>query len=112
MSVRVSWHPRLAMAAVDHGGNKGVTSAMDRVKTAADKRVPLLSGRLRDTGRVTSDGLTANLSYDTVYAAKLHAHPEYQFGNGREARWVEDAITETALDVKGDIAAGIRERMR
>ncbi len=32
------------------------------------------------------------VSYNTPYAARLHEHPEYQFQDGRQGKWLETAL--------------------
>ena len=40
-----------------------------------------------------------SISYDTPYAARLHEHPEYNFREGREGKWLENALNERREDL-------------
>lgn len=60
--------------------------------TAAAAPVPLELGRLRDSGRVEVADGEAVVSYDTDYAAILHEHPEFNFQNGRQGKWLQSTL--------------------
>lgn len=56
--------------------------------------VPHDEGTLQDSGTVDqlpgSDD--AVVGYNTIYAARLHEHPEYRFQKGRKGKYLEDPI--------------------
>ena len=53
-----------AQAAVEH--------AAEEVLRKSNEAVPVLTGDLRNSGKVTVEGNTAAVSYDTPYAAAQH----------------------------------------
>lgn len=62
--------------------------------------VPHNIGTLQNSGHVEteSDGY-AILGYNTVYAARLHEHPEYRFRNGRQGKYLENPIKENTAEI-------------
>jgi len=64
-----------------------------KVLHEANEMCPYDTGKLKSTGEVTFDGMdNACISYDTPYAAYLHEHPELNFRNGKEGKWLEKAL--------------------
>jgi len=45
------------------------------------------------------------VSYDTPYAARLHEHPEYNFQNGRQGKYLEEPAMQNRaeLDQQGGV---------
>jgi len=111
VSTRVTWHSGPAIRAVDTGGQVGLYAAGKVVLERANLHVPYMLGTLKDSGRVTVVAGEAIVSYDTAYAARLHEHPEYDFQNGREAKWLEHAHAESTEEAVQAIAVGIRGRL-
>lgn len=58
--------------------------------------VPHNEGTLQDSGTVEIVGDDAVFGYHTVYAARLHEHPEYRFQKGRKGKYIEDPIDRNA----------------
>lgn len=56
--------------------------------------VPHDEGTLQDSGVVEIVPGTSFvvLGYNTIYAARLHEHPEYRFQKGRKGKYIEDPI--------------------
>lgn len=59
--------------------------------------VPFRYGWLQQTGTVDASGIDDGtpevvIGYNTPYAARLHEHPEYHFGNGRKGKYLEDPL--------------------
>lgn len=56
--------------------------------------VPHDEGTLQDSGTV--DQLPGSedvvLGYNTLYATRMHEHPEYRFQKGRKGKYIEDPI--------------------
>jgi hypothetical protein len=98
----------MAEARVDAASQPALEDAGDTLLDRANRRVPLELGTLRDSGRVISDGDRAVVSYDTAYAAYLHEHPEYNFQNGREGKWLANAVNTAGPDVLASLARGLR----
>lgn len=91
----------------------GVTLGAMRLLAITAERAPLDLGTLVGSGSVSSPmsakggDPVAELVYDTPYAAKLHEHPEFNFQNGRQGKYVE----EPALEHRDEIGAIIARRM-
>ena len=54
--------------------------------------VPHNIGTLQNSGGVDPEGDGAIVGYNTVYAARLHEHPEYHFQKGRKGKYLEDPL--------------------
>lgn len=95
------WKGGLIGVQVERVGNKSTRLAAEKILKRANEHVPYREGRLESSGKVTMDGGKAAISYDTVYAARLHQHPEYNFQGKGEGRWLLNAIE--ASDVQHDV---------
>lgn len=105
------WYGEVAEAAVDSAGHAGARRAGERVLAVAQQHVPLRLGGLRDTGTVDVDGSQAAVSYATRYAAILHAHPEWNYQRGRDARWLEIALDQSGRAVADAYGDEIRAKL-
>lgn len=105
------WMGAAAEEAVDVGAAMGARDAGEAVLRMAQQLVPLRTGMLRDTGQVDTHGDEATISYATEYAAILHEHPEWHFQNGREGKWLEDAMQRTHHEVTEAYGNGIRGKL-
>lgn len=54
--------------------------------------VPLDTGNLMGSGSVQEQGEEFIVGYNTVYAARLHENPQYNFQNGRKGKYLENPI--------------------
>lgn len=89
---------------------RGLRTAAEHVLQVSRSRVPIEEGTLERSGAVDVDeeGLRAAISYDTPYAVVQHEDMTLQHDAGRQAKYLESAMTgerETALQL---IAAEIR----
>lgn len=101
---RVDWHPERAIAAVERGRREGNRRAAERVLDRAVELAPRLTGYLAGTGVVEDDGEDAAVGFGAEYAPVLHAHPEWNYRGGKDARWLEQALEQEggdALDAWG-----------
>lgn len=58
----------------------------------SQKEVPHDKGTLQNSGHVDPQDDEVIVGYNTVYAARLHEHPEYRFQKGRKGKYLEDPI--------------------
>ncbi|MCK2024061.1 hypothetical protein KZC52_14070 [Microbacterium sp. kSW2-24] len=83
----------------------GVGLAGERLLALSAAEVPLDQGTLMGSGAVSTplggEGIEAQVTYDTPYAARLHEHPEYNFQDGRKGKYLEDP----ALEHKDELLA-------
>jgi len=79
---------------VDRAMSGAVTDVAYEVLRLSALEVPLDTGMLLTSGSVqpSHDDKEKLVGYNKVYAARLHEHPEYHFGNGRKGKYLEDPI--------------------
>lgn len=114
--VSQQWRDAEVRAAVD-GGRKAISLEAGRaILDDANKHVPFEKGTLHDSGRVEevsrTGTTTAVISYSTPYARRLHEHPEYNFQNGREGKWLERALDRAPREVLALMGEGWRRVFR
>jgi hypothetical protein len=105
------WKGGLVGAIVESSGRESVQAAAERVLARANEHVPYRSGALESTGKVSTDGLEAAISYDTVYAARLHQHPEYNFQGKGRGRWLVEAIEMDRANILESMAGPYRNAL-
>jgi len=111
LSFHAIWHVAEALHKVREGGEDGLEEAAQGLLERANLHVPRLTGHLQDTGRAEADGEEAAVSYDTVYAARLHEHPEYNFRGQGRGKWLQLAAEEEPRPILEDIADGLRKKL-
>lgn len=90
---------------------EGENKAAERLLALSAERAPFDEGTLVGSGtveRASSPEAGADVVYDTPYATRLHEHPEYNFQNGRQGKYVE----EPALEHKAELGDIIRREVR
>lgn len=99
----------------DGANNKGIGGVKQAVDDAAGnllsesvKEVPHDIGTLQGTGNageaeLKGDEISAEVGYNTPYAARLHEHPEYHFQKGRKGKYLEDPLKRMGPAYKKDI---------
>lgn len=96
MSVHVEWDDAKAMAIVRNGGAAGVRACAHMLLDEARKQVPLETGALSRSGTVSSEGLSASVSFSTPYAVRWHEESA-NFQRGRKNKYLEDPVNDPAL---------------
>jgi hypothetical protein len=90
---------------------KAINGMADEVLRLSQYEVPHDKGTLQNSGHVEPDGDDdAIVGYNTVYAARLHEHPEYHFQKGRKGKYLEDPIKNNAkilIDYYNEIMGSI-----
>lgn len=97
-------------AELDGRLNQGLNLAAERLLALSSARVPLDQGTLMGSGTVipaTSPEKGAAVVYDTPYSARLHEHPEYNFQNGREGKYLETP----ALEARAELGAIVAKKV-
>lgn len=89
---------------------RGLALASEHVLGVGNEKVPLEEGTLQRSGTTSVDEkkLRAAVSYDTPYATKQHEDMTLRHDNGREAKWLENAINSEQDAVREIIARTIR----
>lgn len=74
------------------GKNKAIRNIASEVLRLSQFEVPHNIGTLQNSGFVQDDVDSAIVGYNTVYAARLHENPQFNFRNGRKGKYLEDPI--------------------
>ncbi len=61
--------------------------AAEELLNDANEIVPVVTGNLKDSGRVESNGNSVKVIYDADYAMYVHENP-----NGRGYKWLENTM--------------------
>lgn len=88
---------------------RGVLKAAEHVLQISNQRVPIEEGTLERSGAASAEGLKGTVSYDTPYAVRQHEDMSYRHDAGRQAKFLESALTgerEKVLRVVGDELRG------
>lgn len=114
MKTRVTWKDIAAAHAANEGGRDGLMNAAEAILDASNQVVPFESGELMGTGAVDFDTgeMTAHVLYDTVYAARLHQNPKFNFQNGRRGKFLKSAAQGAARYAEELIGEGLKGRFR
>lgn len=88
----------------------GLLDAAEVVKQAAIERAPLEDGILRDSANTAAEGLTAAIGFDTPYAIIQHESVGFDHNDG-EAKYLENAVTETQSVVLQVLAEAVRREL-
>lgn len=111
----MKWNGAKAKAAVVAGGKDGVKAAAELVFEATQRDVPVQTGELKNSGKVTVDGLEAEISYGEGLpddrAVIIHEKLNIHHDSGGSAKYLENPTTASASRVAAIIAAGIRRKL-
>lgn len=81
------------------------------------KEVPHDTGMLQSTGTVQKvrnffGGVSGvEVGYHTVYASRLHEHPEYRFQKGRKGKYLEDPLKANTSKFMEKLASDIKKEL-
>lgn len=80
-----------------NASDNSVMNVADEVLRLSQEEVPHDEGTLQNSGAVEQlPNGDVIVGYHTVYAARLHEHPEYNFQKGRKGKYLEDPIDRNA----------------
>lgn len=105
-----------ALLAFEHGAANGLRLAGEHVLQVSNGRVPLLEGTLERSGRVSDpevdgESVVGAVSYDTPYAVRQHEETDYHHPDGRQAKYLESAVNDTAGVQRAIIAQAIKNEI-
>lgn len=103
----LEWRGPQVIASVEESGAQGAEEAAQRLLQASNQRVPVDSGELRDSGRVTVEGLEASVGYGAPHAVAVHENLEAHHDQG-QAKFLEAALLEEQRALLEAIAASIK----
>ncbi|MFD0496830.1 hypothetical protein [Streptomyces rhizosphaericus] len=110
----LTWNGAAALRGTRAGAARGLRLAAEHVLERSRARVPIEEGTLERSGvaSVDEDTLTAGVSYDTPYAARVHEDLNARHDAGRTAKYLEGPLTEEQGTVAEIIAAQVRRALR
>lgn len=94
-------------AKVTAGTERGLFVAAEHLLNESNARVPHDTGALQNSGTAKQEGLEAAVGYDTPYAVEQH-EVFYNHGNGREAKFLENAMNAERDQILALIKAAIQ----
>lgn len=98
-----------ALSAIDKAALRGINDVASEILRLGTFEVPHDKGILQGSGHVEPrSNNTVIVGYNTVYAARLHEHPEYRFQKGRKGKYLEDPIKNNLSIFKGFIENAVR----
>lgn len=103
------WNGDRIQAAIRDSGQAALSDGAEFLLETANRKVPLEYGDLMRSGTVVSDGTEAAVGYTSVYAARQHEELDWKHNDGREAKWLENALNnnqDLILDVIADRLKG------
>lgn len=78
--------------AIDGGVDKASMDIGMEILRLSQLEVPHDEGTLQNSGTVEEVNGDIVIGYHSVYAARLHEHPEYNFQKGRKGKYLEDPV--------------------
>lgn len=103
----LQWNGDAVIAKEKAAARHGLTMASEALLAHARSRAPMRDGPLRDSGKATTDGSTAAVSFNTVYAARQHEEVGWAHPNGGEAKYLENAKNDFAGEFTQIIATAV-----
>jgi hypothetical protein len=98
-----------AKALIRRGSERGVVDGAEHLLAASNRKVPIETGELQKSGRVSHDGLVAAVSYHTDHAVIEHEDMTERHDSGRHAKFLESSMYEERAAILELIADDIRK---
>lgn len=104
--------PRVAAAA-----EAAVEAAAQHVLDVSQPLVPVDTGALRDSGKVTPDGMSAHVSYEGIaedgydYGQRQHEDMQLHHPNGGQPKFLEQPLTSEADAIAEALAVELRKAL-
>jgi hypothetical protein len=86
-------------------------AGLEPVLALSEERVPKESGHLAGTGKITSEGDSAKITYDGPYARYQHEHLHFNHPTGGQPKYLETALTEKKDDALEIVARRIKDAL-
>ena len=100
MKITSKWYGPKVKKEFEKTASEGLSDGMEFLLDEMNKIVPHDEGTLEKSGTIKIKGLAGAIGYNTPYAIKMHEHPEYNFREGREGKWVEKVIKDERIKKK------------
>lgn len=115
ITTKVRFNYSKARANLQAASKEALFEAAEFILQESNKIAPLDEGTLIRSGNVDSGEKNgkpaASVYYDTPYAVRLHEHPEYNFQNGREGKYLEKTLTRNRAKVKDYIESRMKDTL-
>ena len=105
-----AWNGDAASAAARAGAERGLRLAAEHVLGESRKEVPVQDGILMASGRAEVSGLTAAVSYNTVYARRQHEELGWRHDRGK-AKYLEEPLLRAGPVAQQMISQAIRSAL-
>lgn len=92
--------------------SQGLATALEHTLGVATTLVPLDEGPLQRSGKVTVEGLSGAISYDTPYAVRQHEELTWRHLPGRQAKYLEQPMNTERDAMLAIMAAAVRRWTR
>ena len=110
LNTRVRWYGGRILDSELAAANAGIEDVMEFILGESQDIAPFDEGTLiTNSGtRVSPTSRSGSVFYDTPYAVRLHEHPEYQFQNGREGKYLSKIMEREKGTIQNFLANAIR----
>jgi len=111
---RIRWNGEQVLGRARAGAVRGLLLGAEHLLAESRKEVPIAEGTLERSGAATVDehDLVAGVTYDTLYAARVHEDLTARHSPGRKAKFLEDPANREAAVIGELIAAQVRRALR
>ena len=106
----LTWHGDRIAAQLTQASERALLAGAEHLLDESNRKVPLETTDLARSGVTIASGDEAAVGYTSVYAARQHEELGWQHDPGREAKYLENALTNNAkaiLDVIADVVRGV-----
>jgi len=111
-NVKVTWHGDKVNRKIEATLLTVIAQQAEVVLYESSRMVPFLDGFLMASGDTDIESksgvVTGTVFYDTPYAVRLHEHPEYNFGNGRQGLYLSEALDILEASIQDKIRSAIK----
>jgi hypothetical protein len=114
MTSSMKWGGSKVRAAIRSGGADGIEAGANLVFKESQRTVPTDTDKLKQSGKVTTDGLHAEITYGEglpdIRAIVVHEKLDLHHDDGT-AKYLENPTAAAAARVRSIIAAAIRRKL-
>ena len=105
--VQIQWNGNLDDGDVERAMQAGAELLLDE----SNRKAPIETGALIRSGVAKAEGNKAAVGYNTPYAIKQHEELGYQHDQGREAKYLENALMNNKTRIFDAVADEIRQAL-
>ncbi|WFN91481.1 hypothetical protein [Gordonia sihwensis] len=107
----LEWDGDKITAAIEGGAESALTVAGEVLLDESNRRAPIETGALIRSGVVIAEGTEAAVGYTSVYAARQHEEIGWSHDAGRQAKYLETALTGNADRLEHTIATQLSKHL-